>query len=503
MSSFNRKKLKFLGISLATLTATTVTLVACGNESKNSGDNKVINWYIPTEISTLDISKNTDAYSNLAIGNSGSNLLRIDKEGKPKPDLAKKVSVSSDGLTYTATLRDNLKWSDGSKLSAEDFVYTWRRIVDPKTASEYAYLATESHLLNADKINSGDIKDLNKLGVTAKGNQVTFKLTSPCPQFKYYLAFSNFMPQKQSYVEKVGKDYGTTSKNQIYSGPYIDFAEISGTSAIYQANKNNKDVVDASDARTTYIIYNQTGSVKALTNQKIRQALNLATDRKGVVKAAVDTGSTPAESLVPKKLAKLPNGEDLSKYTAPGYTYNTSKAQKLFKEGLAEVGQSSLKLTITADSDSPAAKNAVDYVKSTWESALPGLTVEEKFVTFKQRLEDAKNENFDVVLFSWGGDYPEGSTFYGLFTTNSAYNYGKFSSKEYDNAYQKAITTDALKPGDAANDYKTAEKALFDQSYYNPVYYLGKKGLQNSKLKGLVRNSTGLNVDFTYAYKTE
>ncbi|HGA3823275.1 TPA: peptide ABC transporter substrate-binding protein [Streptococcus agalactiae] len=505
MSSFNRKKLKFLGISLATLTATTVTLVACGNESKNSGDNKVINWYIPTEISTLDISKNTDAYSNLAIGNSGSNLLRIDKEGKPKPDLAKKVSVSSDGLTYTATLRDNLKWSDGSKLSAEDFVYTWRRIVDPKTASEYAYLATESHLLNADKINSGDIKDLNKLGVTAKGNQVTFKLTSPCPQFKYYLAFSNFMLQKQSYVEKVGKDYGTTSKNQIYSGPYlvkdwngsngkfklvknkyywdskhvktnsvivqtikkpdtavqmykqgqIDFAEISGTSAIYQANKNNKDVVDAS------------------------------------------------ESLVPKKLAKLPNGEDLSKYTAPGYTYNTSKAQKLFKEGLAEVGQSSLKLTITADSDSPAAKNDVDYVKSTWESALPGLTVEEKFVTFKQRLEDAKNENFDVVLFSWGGDYPEGSTFYGLFTTNSAYNYGKFSSKEYDNAYQKAITTDALKPGDAANDYKTAEKALFDQSYYNPVYYLGKKGLQNSKLKGLVRNSTGLNVDFTYAYKTE
>ncbi|MCD0051068.1 peptide ABC transporter substrate-binding protein, partial [Streptococcus agalactiae] len=216
---------------------------------------------------------------------------------------------------------------------------------------------------------------------------------------------------------------------QMYKQGQIDFAEISGTSAIYQANKNNKDVVDASDARTTYIIYNQTGSVKALTNQKIRQALNLATDRKGVVKAAVDTGSTPAESLVPKKLAKLPNGEDLSKYTAPGYTYNTSKAQKLFKEGLAEVGQSSLKLTITADSDSPAAKNAVDYVKSTWESALPGLTVEEKFVTFKQRLEDAKNENFDVVLFSWGGDYPEGSTFYGLFTTNSAYNYGKFSSK--------------------------------------------------------------------------
>lgn len=207
-------------------------------------------------------------------------------------------------------------------------------------------MATESHLLNADKINSGDIKDLNKLGVTAKGNQVTFKLTSPCPQFKYYLAFSNFMPQKQSYVEKVGKDYGTTSKNQIYSGPYLvkdwngsngkfklvknkyywDSKHVKTNSVIVQTIKKpdtavqmyKQGQIDFAEISGTSAIYNQTGSVKALTNQKIRQALNLATDRKGVVKAAVDTGSTPAESLVPKKLAKLPNGEDLSKYTAPG-----------------------------------------------------------------------------------------------------------------------------------------------------------------------------------------
>ncbi|MCC9713383.1 peptide ABC transporter substrate-binding protein, partial [Streptococcus agalactiae] len=463
-----------VGVGVLTL-ASVATLAACGSKSASQDSNGAINWAIPTEINTLDLSKVTDTYSNLAIGNSSSNFLRLDKDGKTRPDLATKVDVSKDGLTYTATLRKGLKWSDGSKLTAKDFVYSWQRLVDPKTASQYAYLAVEGHVLNADKINEGQEKDLNKLGVKAEGDdKVVITLSSPSPQFIYYLAFTNFMPQKQEVVEKYGKDYATTSKNTVYSGPYtvegwngsngtftlkknknywdaknvktkevriqtvkkpdtavqmykrgeLDAANISNTSAIYQANKNNKDVVDASDARTTYIIYNQTGSVKALTNQKIRQALNLATDRKGVVKAAVDTGSTPAESLVPKKLAKLPNGEDLSKYTAPGYTYNTSKAQKLFKEGLAEVGQSSLKLTITADSDSPAAKNAVDYVKSTWESALPGLTVEEKFVTFKQRLEDAKNENFDVVLFSWGGDYPEGSTFYGLFTTNSAYNYG-------------------------------------------------------------------------------
>ncbi|MBF7093793.1 peptide ABC transporter substrate-binding protein [Streptococcus sp. HF-1907] len=551
MTTFHSKTVKYSGLGLAALSAG-LLLAACGNNSNSASANKnEINWYTPTEIITLDISKNTDAYSNIAIGNSGSNLLRINKDGVPKPDLAKSVDVSSDGLTYTATLRDNLKWSDGSKLTAEDFVYSWQRIVDPATASEYAYLATESHLLNADKINSGDIKDLSQLGVKANGNKITFTLTSPSPQFKYFLAFSNFMPQKKAYVEKTGKNYGTASKYQLYSGPYtikgwngsngtfklvknkyywdaknvkndavniqtvkkpdtavqmykqgqLDFAEISGTSAIYNANKNNKDVIDASDARTTYVLYNQTGSVKALTNTKVRQALNLATNRKGIVKAAVDTGSKPAESLAPAKLAKLTDGTDLAKYVAPGYSYDAKEAAKLFKEGLAEVGQSDLKITITADSDSPAAKNTVDYIKSTWESALPGLTVEEKFVTFKQRLEDAKNENFDVILFSWAGDYPEGSTFYGLFTTTSSYNYGKFSSSDYDTAYTKAITTDALDTDAAADDYKAAEKALYDQAYYNPIYYLGKKGLQNPSIKGLVRNSTGLNVDFTYAHK--
>ena len=144
-------------------------------------------------------------------------------------------------------------------------------------------------------------------------------------------------------------------------------------------------------------------------------------------------------------MEKLPDGTDLSKYVAPGYSYNKEEAAKLFKEGLAEAGLSDLKLTITADSDSPVSKAAVDYIKETWEKALPGLTVEEKFVTFKQRLEDTKNQNFDVALVLWGGDYPEGSTFYGLFTSNSAYNYGKANSSTYDAAYEKALSTDDIR----------------------------------------------------------
>ncbi|MEQ9763428.1 peptide ABC transporter substrate-binding protein [Streptococcus sp. ZJ151] len=553
MALFKRPIWKRLGYG-AVAFASAAILVACGNggSSKSSDESRnTINWYIPTDISTLDISKNTDQYSNVAIGNSGGNLLRLDGKNGTRPDLAKTVDVSEDGLTYTATLRDGLKWSDGSELTAEDFVYSWQRIVDPKTASEYAYLAVEAHLENADKINSGEEKDLNKLGVKADGNKVIFTLTNPAPQFINYLAFSNFLPQKQSFVEEAGENYATTSKDMLYSGPYkvegwngsnggfklvknkaywdaknvetqtvnvdvikkpdtavqmykqgdLDFADISGTSAIYNANKKDKDVVDVPSARTTYIVYNQTGDVKPLMNDKVRQALNLATDREGVVEAAVDTGSIPATALAPTGLQTLENGEDLTDFVAPGYQYNAKEATKLFKEGLKELGQDSLTLTVTADSDSPATKNAVDYLKSTWEEALPGLTVEEKFVTFKQRLEDTKNQNFEVALVSWGGDYPEGSTFYGLFTSDAAYNYGKFSSADYDKAYQSAITENAMSPEKAAENYKAAEKALYDKALYNPIYYLNSQGLQNPDVKELVRNSTGLTVDFVHAHK--
>ena len=550
--SLKRKAWTRIGLGAITLFSA-ASLAACGGSSSSSSSSSdEINWYTPTEISTLDISKVTDAYSSIAIGNSGSNLLRRDEDGDLHPDLAEKIEVSDDGLTYTATLRDNLKWSDGSDLTAEDFVYTWQRIVDPSTASEYAYLVSDAHVLNADEVIAGT-KGVDELGVKADGNKVIFTLSSPSPQFMSLLSFANFMPQSKEFVEKTGDDYATTSEKALYSGPYtvedwngtsgtftlvknkyywdadnvktkkvnvqtvkkadttvqmykdgeLDTASISGTDAIYNANKNRDDVVDVPEATTAYMVYNESGSTEALTNTKIRQALNLATDREGIVKAAIDTGSTVANALVPTGLETLPDGTDLSKYVAADYSYDEKEAAKLFKEGLAELGTDSVTLTITADSDSPVAKATVDYIKQTWEDALPGLTVEEKLVTFKQRLQDSKNQNFDIVMTLWTGDYPEGSTFYGLFTSTSSYNYGKISDATYDAAYQKALTTDALDPAAAAEDYKTAEAELYNNAHYNPLYFRSTKSLQNPSIKGLVRNSTGLQVDFTYAYKED
>lgn len=122
--------------------------------------------------------------------------------------------MSSDGLTYTVTLRDGLKYSDGTKITAEDFVYTWQRMVDPATASEYGYLASDSHLVNVADIIAGN-KSVDELGVKAEGNKVIFTLSNPSPQFKSLLSFSNFVPQHKEFVEKTGKQYGTKSDKKF------------------------------------------------------------------------------------------------------------------------------------------------------------------------------------------------------------------------------------------------------------------------------------------------
>ncbi len=520
--------------------------------AKNSNDSatyKTIHWSLPTDISTLDLSKNTDAYSNTIIGNTNSNLLRVGNNAKVELDLAKKVTHSKDGLTYTATLRKGLKFSNGDPITAANFVYAWRRIVDPKTGSQYAYLA--SGVKNADKIMANKAK-VSTLGVKAKGKYtIVFKLEKPMAQFKYYLAFSNFMPLEKSIVDKYGKKYGSSSSSLVYSGPYVatgwngtsetitlkknkyywnakniktdkivfevvkqpenavqmfkqgqlDFAPIS-TSDLYAANKSNKASKYVPEARATYLEYNQTGTVKALSNKNIREALNLSINRKELASQVSGGVFKAGTGLAPTGLATLPNGTDLAKYAKQDYRYDPSKAKQLWKKGLKQLGTSKVTLSLLASAtDDPITKSTGDYLIGAWEKALPGLTVKAKYVTFQQRLTDQENQKFDINIGSWAGDYPEGSTFYDMFTTGASYNDGKFSNKAYDKALKKASTVDALSDTKRNKDYKDAEAALYKESNFSPLYFRGGYDLINPAVKGVVYNATGLTTDLTHAYK--
>ena len=196
------------------------TLAACGSNSNSSSSSakKTINWMDSAEIPTMDISKATDATSFNQLGNVEEGLYRLGKNSKVENALATDTKVSKDGKTWTFTLRDS-KWSNGDKLTAKDFVYSWRRTVNPKTASQYAYLFEGIH--NATQISAGKAP-VNSLGVKAEGdNKLVVTLDKRIPYFKLLMGFPLFFPQNQKVVEANGSKYGTSSKTTAFNGPFV------------------------------------------------------------------------------------------------------------------------------------------------------------------------------------------------------------------------------------------------------------------------------------------
>ena len=368
-----------------------------------------------------------------------------------------------------------------------------------------------------------------------------------------------YYPLDQKVVDKYGKQYGTSSDKTVYNGPFmfksdkgwtgtnktfsiyanpnyydksavkskqIDFQVISNantgaqlykqgkldftllsTTDLINANKKTKGYTVFKQARTDYIEYNQSGknasspdAQKALANQNIREALNLATNRAGVVKTALP-GSTVATSFTPVGMSKTSTGEDFATYAKQDYRYDPTKAKDLWEKGLKELGLTKLTLTLEAAGDLVPSEATANFLQTAYQQNLPGLTVNLKLVPFKQRLNDAQNGNFDMVLSGWGGDYAEPSTFLQLFTTGQSYNDGKFSSKTYDDAFKAATTTpDVLEPAKVDEHYKTAETALYQGSYINPVVFQANPALMNPKITGLEFHSTGLAYDLKSAY---
>lgn len=552
------KTWKKVGLGTVTI-ASAALLAACGSSSSKSGAGRPPSLAIPTDISTLDSSLATDTYSNIFIGNTEEGATRVSSDGKAEPALASSVKASDDGLTYTIKLRSGLKWSNGDALTAQDFIYAWQRAVNPKTGSQYAYLL--GNIKGASAIMAGKATP-STLGVEkVSDTELKVTLTQPTPYFEFLLAESVYYPLNQKFVEKYGKDYGTSSSKTLYSGPFVfkgkgwtgtnesfdlvknknyydkknvksdqinyqvvkkpetavqlfkqgklDQASL-GTPDLYNANKGytkNAKLVDLKESTTDYIEYNQSGkgtsspaAAKALQNKNIRMALNLATDRASIVDQAT-AGAKPATGLTPAGMAKTADGTDFATYAKQPYTYNVEKARTYWKKGMAEIGESKLTLSFETDTDSVTAKTMADFLQTSLAKALPGLTITEKIVPFQQRLKDSQNQQFDMVNTLWGGDYAEPSTFLSLFSTSSGYNNGAFKNPAYQAAWTKASTLPDVTNDDARNaDYKAAEKALYDESSINPIYFRTTPALRNPNMVGLVFHGTGLSYDLKSVY---
>ena len=529
-------------------------LAACGkHNSQSSGNGKyaisqVLNLSYPSSLDSIDIS-NMSGYGST--GNIFESLYRLGKNGSITPGLAKSTKVSKDGKTYTFTIR-NAKWSDGSKITAQDFVYSWKRTVTPATKSQYAYLF--SGVKNADEIVAGK-KSPSTLGVKAQGEH-TFIVTpdKPITYFKKLMTYPLFGPISEKAVKKWGNKYATKAQYMLYSGPF-KLTGWTGTNNSWQFVKNNqywdkkavhlqkinytvnesttttlnlfqekkldltqlaseqvKNMKSSSDyttypySITAFLVYNFQDSnatiKKALNNAKIRQAISLSINRKTLVKNVIGDASTVSKTFVPQDLVKdAKTGKDFAdESTVKNSTsYNKALAQKLWKQGLKETGIKKLSIQLLASNDEPN-KPISQYLKSALEKNLDGLTVNLSNIPSKVASSRAQSGDFDLYLSGWGADFNDPISHLQIMTNNSGYNYGKYNSSTYNALVNKAQNQDANDTSARWQDMINAEKTIMKDQGITPLYQTVYSYLQNPKVKGIIHNTAGTQWNYKYAY---
>lgn len=525
----------------ATLIAISLSLAACSSKSDSKNDQQVLNWSEATELSSIDPSKATDSESFDMLGNSMEGLYRLGKNSKVEPGIARSTKISKNKLHYTFTLRKGAKWSNGDEVTAKDFVYSWKRTVDPKTGSSYSYLF--DGVANANDIINGK-KAPTTLGIKADGKyKLSVTLDKQVPYFKLLMGFPVFFPQNEKAVKKYGSNYGTESKYMVYNGPFVmknwtgsnlrwkfkknnDYwdkknVKLSGINFkvnkspstaynLYQSGKSDMSQLSTEQARQlnkkpgftveksgqmTYLEFNQKQA--AFKNTKIRQALSLAINRKQLAGKIMGEGTEIPTGIVPNGLAKN-NGTDFSKEAkTDDLRYRESEAKRLFNEGLAEIGQSKLRFTLLG-ADTDQSKDVTAYIQSQLEQHLGSnkIRVDVSNVPLKTRLSRSRAGNFDVVAANWVADYTDPISFMELFTTSNEYNDGSWSNSQYDELIKAAKTTDAADPDKRWNDMVKASKILSKDMGVSPLYQQNSPEMIRPKVKGLIVNSAGVMYNY-------
>lgn len=533
-------KIKSIGKASLLLLLGASLLTGCSNkETKTS--KQVLNWSQTGELSTIDPSLAVDATSFDTINNSMEGLYRYTKNNQVQKALAQKMTVSPDGLTYTIDLKPNTKWSNGKPVTAADFVYGWQRTVDPKTGSQYSYLF--EGIANATDIMEGK-KAPDTLGIKATGKyQLVITLEKNIPYFKLLLGFPSFYPQQQAAVEKYGKKYGTAAKYMVYNGPFLlkdwtgsnlswkmvknptywDKKSVKLQKINFQVNKSTTtsynmyqdDQLDETtlsfeqakhltttpgytinkQSQTAYLEFNQTK--KLFQNKKIRQAIAAAINKKQLANEILGSGSTPAQTVVASGLAQN-QGVDFTKaITNTGTQYDKQTAKKLWQEGLQELGLTKVSLTLL-NRDTDTAQKVSEYLQSALEQTLPGLSITVTNVPLKTVLDRAGKGDYDLVVSNWVADFADPVTFLDLFTTNNAYNYGKWSNAQYDQLLTASKSQDVNDTNKRWQDLVQASDLLNAEQGIVPLYQENQAMLVRPNVKGLIIDSSG--VTFTWKY---
>lgn len=535
-------KIAFAGLSSAALLA----VAACGQGNESDGNSSSSNekkqevtLVSTTDVPQLDPTKTTDSTSIIVTNNVFEGLYRLDGENKPTPGIAESVEVSDDKKTYTFKLRKDAKWSDGSAVTADDFIYSWKRALNPETGAEYAYILQD--LKNANKILAGEA-ELDSLGVKKVDDQtLEVQLEAPAPYFLGLTSFPTYLPLKQSFVEDKGDKFATNVESMIFNGPFIldkwqsnagwtykknpdywdkanvkmekidvkvvkeistgvnlfeskdvDFAPI--TSEFVSQYEQSEDYKTRPDARINFLRFNQKN--KALKNENIRKALALGFEKQGITDVILNDGSKPANFIVAKDFTFTPDGADFREKYPDLQSFDATEAKKAWDAGLKELGVKTVEVDMLSR-DEDAFKKVSEFLKGDLEKNLPGLTINIKQQPFKNFLDLEAKGDYDISAAGWGPDYQDPMTFLDMWLTDGSFNRMEYSNKEFDK-----MIKDAKAEPDEAKRWSTlqeAEKMLLTDDYaIAPIYQRGEAYLQRANIDKLYRHPFGADMSFKW-----
>lgn len=464
-------------------------------------------------------------------------LLIIDQDNKVQPGQAEKYEVSPDGLTWTFTMRDGLKWSDGTDLNAKDFEYTFKRIADTNVAAPYA--ETVIGMIEGYK-DAIDSKNPEKLNVKASddGKTLTVKLAYPCSYFDKIVAFGTMSPVQKATVEKNGDSWATKPETYVCNGPYTITEWTPSEKIVCKKNENYKGGWDSSkivnDKLTFLLLEDSSASYTAYTggtaqlikdvpteeiptlkkdkkdefnvdpilgtyylsmnlnkapfnNKNVRKALSLAIDRDYVANTVMQGTYTPAYNYVGTGVDDVDPGKFLENskaanggktYISEDYKANLEEAKKALAEAGYPEGKGFPTITYSTN-DTGYHKALAEYLQQVYKDL--GITMNIDIVDWSSFTPKRRAGEYEMARNGWVMDYNDASNMIELFTSTNGNNDGKYNNPAFDKAMNDSKVADKTAHFAALHE---AEKIVSEDYGFIPVAYYNDFWLQSTSLKG-------------------
>ena len=488
----------------------------------------------------LNGMKATDQVSIQVLSHVMEGLTRYDRRGMLSPGVALRWEISDEKATFW--LRDNARWSNGDPVTAHDFVFAWRTVVTPSTASEYAFILYP--IKHAEAINRGE-RPATDLGVRALDDfTLEVELERPTAYFLKLTAFVSYFPVQEAFYQSTQGAYGADADKLLYNGAFRISNWVHSASLTMLKNERywDRDAIFlnkldhayiTADTRARLNLYVDdeiaftridgetykdalanklrirnfvTGSVfflefnhrtgRVTDNLNLRRALLAAFDPEEFVNRVLQMpGNLPGRSLFPVWLQGV-EGKFRDEFPASERTPNIDEAKAYLEAAKKELGLDKIPPLALLVSDSPTATKQAEYLQGLYKSKL-GLDIRIDVQTFKQRLAKMTAGEFDIVGAGWGPDFDDIMTFGDLFASWNLNNRGRYSNANYDEAVR--TTMNSTDPAIRMQAMAAVQKIVEEDVVIVPLYEQGVIYLLHPKLRGVRRTVVGGDPDFTYA----